>query len=212
MQPRYGLLLVAMNYSAAAEDEFNDWYDTEHVPERKRTPGFLNGRRWLGATDPKVSMTTYDLESLSVLETPAYQAIVGDGLSQWSRRIVAKCPRICRYLAEQTVPGRQAGDLGAEGLAMVALNVAPEADAEFNAWYNEEHIPRIAKVPGVLRARRFVMPTGTHRYLALYDLSQPDIQTSPAWKEAVETPWTAKMRPHFRDPLRLVMRLYHPKT
>jgi hypothetical protein len=29
-----GILIAAMNFSNVADDEFNDWYDSEHVPER----------------------------------------------------------------------------------------------------------------------------------------------------------------------------------
>ena len=31
-----GVLIAAMDFSNVAEDEFNDWYDTEHIPERQR--------------------------------------------------------------------------------------------------------------------------------------------------------------------------------
>ena len=68
-----GLLVAGFNFSTVAEDEFNDWYDTEHVPERARTPGFINCERWIGADDPKISIATYDLETLAVLQSPAYQ-------------------------------------------------------------------------------------------------------------------------------------------
>ena len=29
-----GILIASMNMANAAEDEFHDWYDTEHLPER----------------------------------------------------------------------------------------------------------------------------------------------------------------------------------
>ncbi len=35
-----GLLAVAFDYTNVARDEFNDWYDTEHIPEREAVPGF----------------------------------------------------------------------------------------------------------------------------------------------------------------------------
>ena len=28
------------------------------------------------------------------------------------------------------------------------MNVAPEAEEDFNAWYDEEHLPALAGVPG----------------------------------------------------------------
>ncbi len=62
-----GTLIAAMNMAQAAEDEFHDWYDTGHLPERRRVPGFLVCQRWIGAQDRKVSVATYDLESLAVL-------------------------------------------------------------------------------------------------------------------------------------------------
>ena len=212
MAKPYGLLLVGFNYSNVAEDEFNDWYDLEHIPERERTQGFINAERWLGAEDPKLSIASYDLDSLDVLQSPDYKAIGGANLSIWSKRMTGKAQRICRFEAEQTVPGREAGPADAGGLMMFAMNVPAEVDADYNAWYNEEHIPRLLKVPGCLCARRFKMAGGTHRYLALYHLSAPEVQASEAWKEAAGTPWTAKLRPHFKDPLRLVLRRYRRKT
>jgi hypothetical protein len=203
-----GLLVAGMNYTPVAADEFHDWYDKEHVPERLRVPGFINAVRWLGADDPKISIATYDLESLSVLQSPAYTAIAGANLSPWSKRVTGKILRICRLEAEQTVPGRLAAPDNAGGLLMYAMNVDPAADAEFNAWYNEEHVPALAAVPGCLSARRFKTNGGTHKYIALYHLTAPEVQASPAWKKAAGTPWTEKMRPHFRDPLRIVLRRY----
>ena len=50
-----GLLIAAMDYSDVAEDEFHDWYDTEHIPERLAVPGFLNAERWLGSADPMIA-------------------------------------------------------------------------------------------------------------------------------------------------------------
>jgi hypothetical protein len=34
-----GVLIAAMDFSNVPADEFNDWYDTEHIPERQRGSG-----------------------------------------------------------------------------------------------------------------------------------------------------------------------------
>src|SRR2546427_729806 len=81
-----GTLIAAMNIGQAAEDEFQDWYDTEHLPERERVPGFLVCDRWIGVTDRKISVATYDLDNVKVLASPAYLAIGGANLSPWSKR------------------------------------------------------------------------------------------------------------------------------
>ena len=207
-----GLLVAGFDYSPVREDEFNDWYDTEHVPERARVAGFVNCQRWIGAENPKIAIATYDLKSLEVLRSEAYRAIAGENLSPWSKRMTSKAKRICRFEAQQLPPGDRAGPEAADGLMMYAMNVAPEAEAEFNAWYDEEHVPRLAAVSGCLTARRFriesAVSEGRQRYLAVYHLSSPEVCSSQPWKTAANTDWTVRMRPHFRDGMRIVLRRY----
>ena len=35
-----GLLIASFDFSGVPEDEFNDWYDLEHIPERQNVTGF----------------------------------------------------------------------------------------------------------------------------------------------------------------------------
>ena len=202
-----GTLIAAMGIGRAAEDEFHDWYDTEHLPERERVPGFLLCRRWLGADDPRVSVATYDLENAKVLQSSGYLAIGGDNLSPWSKRVTARVERLMRFEGDQILPGDQLPPADAGGLLLNAMNIAPEREAEFNEWYDKEHIPALAAVPGVLCARRF-RGTGNRKYVALYHLEGPGVVDSAEWKTARESDWTAKLKPHFRDHLRLVLRRY----
>src|SRR5262249_10545623 len=96
-----GTLIAAMKLGRVAEDEFHDWYDTEHLPERQRVPGFLVCQRWLGAGDRDVSVATYDLESVAVLEGPAYRAIGGENLLQWAKSVTARLRRLMRFRGGQ---------------------------------------------------------------------------------------------------------------
>jgi hypothetical protein len=150
-----GLLIAGFNCRGVARDEFNDWYDTEHVPERSRVPGFLNCQRWIGAEDANISIATYDLAGLAVLQSPAYRAIAYENLSPWSKRVVGRCERLLRFEGSQTLPGDALAPQDAAALLLNAMNVAPGEEADFNRWYDEEHIPALSAVPGVLCARRF---------------------------------------------------------
>jgi hypothetical protein len=203
-----GTLIAAMKIGRAAEDEFHDWYDTEHLPERERVPGFLVCRRWLGVDDPKVSVATYDLEHVSVMQSPAYRAIGGENLSPWSKRVTARVERLMRYEGEQILPGDQLPPRDAGGLLLNAMNIAPEFEAEFNEWYDKEHIPALSAVPGVLCARRFRGTSGDRKYVALYHLTGPAVVESAEWKQARTSDWTSRLQPRFRDHLRLVLRRY----
>jgi len=209
-----GILIPVVDFSAMAEDEFNDWYDFEHIPERLRVPGFLACERWIGADNQKISVATYELDNADVLKSQAYNAIGnhahgGDNLSVWSKRVTARIKIPMRFEGEQIVPGGGVAPKDASALLLNAMSVAPEHEHEFNDWYDTEHLPALAAVPGTLYARRY-RGTGAaaQRYLALYYLTSAEIPNSTAWKAAANTPWTERMRPHLRDHLRIVSQRY----
>jgi len=203
-----GLLIAAFDFSNVAEDEFHDWYDLEHIPERERVLGFGACERWIGANNPKISIATYDLDTINVLRSPAYQAIGGNNLSVWSKRITAKCNRLLRFEGEQINPGEAVAPRGAGGLLLVSMGIPAEMEADFNAWYDTEHLPALAAVPGVLAARRYRAPHGINRYAAVYHLSGPEVRESAAWKKAANSPWTDKLRPHFQNLVNILARAY----
>ncbi len=203
-----GLLIASFDISACPEDEFNDWYDTEHIPDRQKVPGFLNFERWIGADDPKVVLAIYDLQSAAVLQSPEYLAIGFHNPSPWTRRLMPKTKRVLRFVGEQITPGNVLAPKGAGGLLFMGFNIEPGMEEEYARWMDEEHLPRLAKVPGVLSARRFVAVDSTHKYIAVYHLTGPEVSSSEAWREAIETPWTHAIRPRTRDRLRISCRAY----
>ncbi|HEY4040275.1 MAG TPA: hypothetical protein VGM32_00355 [Rhodopila sp.] len=209
-----GLLFAAFDFSGAHADEFHDWYDQEHIPERLRVPGFLNAERWIAEDNPTIHVATYDLENPGVLATPAYQAIAGANQSVWTTRVTGMCRRIMRYVGEQLLPGDLTAAPGAGALLVASMNIDPATDPEFNEWYNAEHLPQLGAVAGVLAARRYrATDTGSERrYLALYHLRDGTVSRSDAWAKAANTPWTERMRPHFRDMLLLRLNRYQRKA
>jgi hypothetical protein len=196
-----GLLLTITEPPAAMEEEFNAWYDTEHIPERNAITGFISSRRWVWP-DAKAGegkyLATYELESPAALTTPEYMSHVGDNFTPWSKRCLGRATLFRRWALGET--GRSHAALaepapGEVGALFVSIGDIPDEHAEeFNRWYDEEHVPLISKVPGVLRARRFVDPAGKPRYVALYDLAGPEVRQHPDWAPAVNTEWTKRIR------------------
>ncbi|MBT6431197.1 MAG: hypothetical protein HOK30_26260, partial [Rhodospirillaceae bacterium] len=107
-----GLLLAVFNFSNLAADEFHDWYDLEHVPERQAVPGFGLCERWISEDEPNVSVATYDLDSLDVLRGDAYKSIAYDNLSVWSKRVTTTCDLLLRFEGTQMTPGDGAAPAG----------------------------------------------------------------------------------------------------
>ena len=68
-------------------DEFNDWYDTEHVLFVDIIDGYLNCRRFQSLADPSKFLALYDVTSLEVA-TSAETAKANE--SPWTDRIRSK--------------------------------------------------------------------------------------------------------------------------
>src|SRR5271156_579854 len=94
------------------------------------------------------------------------------------------------------------------GLLAVWTGIAPEAEAEFNEWYNTEHIPQLLGVPGFLSGRRYQAVDGKPKYLALYELADENVLKCEAFLKVREHPteWTRRMLPLFRNSQRGVFR------
>jgi hypothetical protein len=67
------------------------------------------------------------------------------------------------------------------GLLMLWTDVDAEHEAEFNRWYDEEHIKRLLQVPGCLSAGRYVALRGGPKYLAMYELEDHNVLKSAAF-------------------------------
>jgi hypothetical protein len=100
--------------------------------------------------------------------------------------------------------------VGAKYVFVVSMDVAPEKEALFNEVYDQEHIPNLLAVPGVLavsRAKsqpfavsiggeRKEMPAASPAYTAIYELESPEVLVSDAWAQAVEAGrWPGAVRP-----------------
>lgn len=100
-----GLLLAMMEPPPALEGEFNDWYDTEHLPERRDVPGFQTAQRYVCISGWPKYLALYDLTAPEVLEGEAYRAISGPHFSPWSQRILRLVVGLYRRAFVQVFPG-----------------------------------------------------------------------------------------------------------
>jgi hypothetical protein len=198
-----GIVLEIADHAALPAAEVDAWYRDTRLPQRAAVAGVLTAERFVNVDDANVSVAVYDLRDVDVLASTAWGAA---GAAQ-AARIGAASPSLMNFHGRQTLPGDATSPRGAGGLLVNGMSAAPEGEAEFNRWYDEEHIPALSAVPGCILARRFVAINGCpQKYLALYHLESPDVVRTEAWAKAVETPWTLKIRPFMRDRLRIVCR------
>ncbi len=82
---------------------------------------------------------------------------------------------------------------------VVQTDVVAEHEAEFNDWYDREHLPGLAAVAGTVRAARYRQHGPGARYYAAYDVVDAAVVGSPDWVAARDTAWSARVFPHFRN-------------
>ena len=93
---------------------------------------------------------------------------------------------------------------------VVETDVEETHEPDLNAWYDSEHMPGLAACPGSVRARRFRNPDGSPRYHSCYDLVSTETLGSKPWLAVRNTPWSDRVRPHFRNTKRTMFRrLFH---
>ena len=89
-----------------------------------------------------------------------------------------------------------------------AVEMDPESGwmPELSQWYDTEHMPGLAKVPGCIRASRFLNHDHGPLSLACYDLVAEETLCSEPWLAVRGTPWSDRMRPKFTNTIRTMFR------
>ncbi|NKB57635.1 MAG: hypothetical protein GKS00_15010 [Alphaproteobacteria bacterium] len=99
-----------------------------------------------------------------------------------------------------------------EARAVLAVWTDAQADAEadFNEWYNRQHVNERCDVSGFLSGRRYGAIAGRPRYMALYDTTGADILSSKPYRAALDnpTPWTQRIMPSFHNMTRAVLDIH----
>jgi hypothetical protein len=90
----------------------------------------------------------------------------------------------------------------------VWTDVDSNFEADFNRWYDREHMEERISIPGFVWGRRLRLTAGAGpRYLALYRVENFGVFTSEAYQQAFkhQTDWSNRNFPRMRNPRRRVM-------
>jgi hypothetical protein len=202
-----GLITVWLDVPPEHERELNDWYAREHLRQVVALPGFVRGRRYSVAEAPLKYLAWYETADERIEPGADFQQLVARP-TPWSQRmrtLYGEKRERMNFRLSCEVGGPLIDD--APWLYIVHTDIPEEVVAEYNEWYDREHLPRLVTVPGVLRARRYTAVAGRPRYLTAYELSDPGAFESPEGLKARKTPWTEKMRSLFQNTRRRMCQL-----
>ena len=131
------MLVTSMDIDAADEQEFNRWYDREHIAERVGIEGFLEARRYLAHEADVKYLSTYSTENVEVLDSPAYRQALGSQ-TEWSRKIIAKFQNMGRVIGRITA---SRGQGRGAALGIVRLRPSPDGQEALRAALTERLDP-----------------------------------------------------------------------
>ena len=169
------------------EEEFNAWYNTEHLPELLTLPGFLDAARYVATRGAPKYLAVYELTSIEAVRSPEFSK---RQRTPWETRMSPRVTgkNLTRIVGRQIFPRTvENPDRGmAPALQIGRMSVPDSADAAWNEWYNTEYIPGYRTVPGVIYARRYQALDGERNFATVYELVNDKVSESADWSHQRE--------------------------
>jgi len=99
--------------------------------------------------------------------------------------------------------------LAGKGMLLTSMDIDASDEAEFNQWYDREHLLERVAIDGFLEARRYVAHRGSPKYLCLYSTATFGVLDSPEYRTALMNPtdWSKKTLARFKNMIRAVARI-----
>ena len=99
--------------------------------------------------------------------------------------------------------------IAGKGMLLTSMNIDAADEAEFNRWYDREHLEERVAMPGFLEARRYVAHDGDPKYLSLYSTESIEVLDSPFYRTALanQTAWSKANIARFKNMIRGVSRI-----
>jgi hypothetical protein len=99
--------------------------------------------------------------------------------------------------------------LAGKGMLLTSMDIDAANEAEFNRWYDREHLEERVAIEGFLEARRYVTHEGQPKYLSLYSTATFEVLDSPAYRTALanQTKWSQENISRFKNMIRAVARI-----
>ena len=191
------MLFSEMTPDLAWEDEFNDWYDHEHIPLRMAVPGFLSAQRYRVSGAPHY-LVVYEMQSAAVLQSPSYQRVKNHP-SERTARMLRSVKGFSRYLGEHIrVETRTAADaaIDAPALYAVCIEVPADRQRDFDDWHDNDHVPLLLECKDWLMVRSFHITSGEPKswtHLALHYLADVRALQSAQRERARSSPRHARL-------------------
>ena len=99
--------------------------------------------------------------------------------------------------------------IAGKGMLLTSMDIDAAHEAEFNRWYDREHLEERVAIDGFLEARRYVAHEGSPKYLCLYSTATSAVLGSPTYRGVLanQTEWSKANIARFGNFIRAVARI-----
>jgi hypothetical protein len=99
--------------------------------------------------------------------------------------------------------------LAGKGMLLTSMDIDPKHEADFNRWYDREHLIERVAIDGFLEARRYIAHQGSPKYLCLYSTETFEVLDSPAYRTVLMNPteWSKTNLARFKNMIRTIARI-----
>src|ERR1700753_961901 len=99
--------------------------------------------------------------------------------------------------------------LAGKGMLLTSMDIDAADEANFNHWYDREHLEERVAIEGFLEARRYVAHKASPKYLCLYSTKTFEVLDSPAYRAKLANPTdlSTKTMARFKNMIRAVARI-----
>jgi hypothetical protein len=99
--------------------------------------------------------------------------------------------------------------LAGKGMLLTSMDIDPKHEADFNRWYDREHLIERVAIDGFLEARRYIAHQGSPKYLCLYSTETFEVLDSPAYRAVLMNPteWSKANLARFENMIRTIARI-----
>ena len=140
-----GVVAIWHDLLPEAKDEFYEWHDREHMPERLGIPGFRRGRRYIALQGAPEYFNLYEADSPEVLSGQDYLQRL-NAPTPWTTQVVTSFRNVSRAICRVLY----SGGVG-QGAVMLTLrfDVAAPSEAKVARELRQQLLPVIVDLPGV---------------------------------------------------------------
>jgi hypothetical protein len=170
-----GVVAIWHDLLPEAKDEFYEWHNREHMPERAGIPGFRRGRRFIALDAGSEYFNLYEADTVEVLGAQDYLSRLNTP-TPWTKQVVSSFRSVARSICH--VAYTDGVGQGAY-LSTVRFDVPSTVHTEVVRGLRQRVLPPLVDMAGI---------TGVHLCLADEAVSKVETAEKRARSEGTQVP------------------------